>query len=166
MNGGVERQVGAIEKADRLIIPWLRKWAIPTLRVSLAVVFIWFGALKVFDVSPVHDIVAATVPWANPDWFVPFLGLIEVAVGLGLLFRFLLRLVLALLVTQMLGTFLVFALVPDLAFQGGNPLLLTTEGEFVLKNLVLLGAGLTVGAKLDEEREQIPGGSNVEETGT
>lgn len=165
-NCRVEGRARTIDRADRLIIPWLRKWAIPTLRVSLAVVFIWFGALKVFGVSPVRDIVAATLPSADPDWFVPLLGVIEVAVGMGLLMRLLLRLVLALLVLQMLGTFLVFVLLPELAFQGGNPLLLTTEGEFVLKNLVLLGAGLTVGAKVGEEREQIPEGSNEREPGT
>jgi hypothetical protein len=32
---------------------------------------------------------------------------------------------------------------------GGNPLLLTVEGEFVVKNLVLLTAGLVVGAGLE-----------------
>jgi putative oxidoreductase len=33
---------------------------------------------------------------------------------------------------------------PDIAFQKGNPLLLTTEGEFVIKNLVMIAAGLVL----------------------
>ncbi len=149
-----------IDTADRLIIPWLWKWAIPSLRVSLAVVFIWFGALKIFGVSPVADIVSATVPWAEPGWFVPLLGVVEVGVGVGLALRVLMRLVLGLLIVQMMGTFLVFALLPDVAFQDGNPLLLTTEGEFVLKNLVLLGAGLAVGARVGDDDERITGDSH------
>ncbi len=46
------------------------------------------------------------------------------------------------------GTFLVLVLRPDVAFQGSNPLVLTVEGEFVVKNLVLLSAGLVIGSRL------------------
>ncbi len=34
---------------------------------------------------------------------------------------------------------------PDLVFQSGNPLFLTTGGEFVIKNLVLISGGKAVG---------------------
>ena len=146
-----------VDRADRVIIPFLRRWSIPTLRIALAVVFIWFGALKVFGVSPVFEIVASTVYVVDPDWFVPVLGVVEVGVGLALAFKVAMRAVLALLIGQMLGTFLVFLLLPDLTFQDGNPLLLTTEGEFVLKNLVLLSAGLVVGSQLAARDERMPG---------
>ena len=116
------------------------------LRLSLAVTFIWFGMLKVVGVSPVRDLVAHTVYWVSPEFFVPFLGVWEVVVGLGLLFAVAIRLTLLLFWLQMIGTFLVLVLRPDIAFQqGANPLLLTTEGEFVIKNLVLISAGLVVG---------------------
>lgn len=126
------------------------------LRWALAITFIWFGALKVFDVSPVSDLVASTVYFIDPVWFVPTLGVVEILVGLGLLLRVWLRLVLAVMFLQLVGTFLVFFLLPDVAFQGGNPLLLTTEGEFVVKNTVLLGAAMVVGARLDASGEEIP----------
>ncbi|HET7845941.1 MAG TPA: DoxX family membrane protein [Acidimicrobiia bacterium] len=138
-----------IARVDEVVIPFLRRWGIPTLRISLAVVFIWFGALKVFGVSPVVELVASTVYWVDPDWFVPALGVIEVLVGVGLAARFGLRLVLLVLALQMLGTFLVFLLLPELTFQDGNPLQLTIEGEFVLKNLVLLASAMVVGASID-----------------
>jgi uncharacterized membrane protein YkgB len=138
-----------IARVDEVVIPFLRRWGIPTLRISLAVVFIWFGALKVFGVSPVVDLVASTVYWVDPDWFVPALGVVEVLVGVGLAARFGLRLVLLVLALQMLGTFLVFVLLPELTFQDGNPLQLTIEGEFVLKNLVLLASAMVVGASID-----------------
>mgnify|MGYP001823196409 FL=1 len=116
------------------------------MRISVAVVFIWFGALKIFGVTPVTDLVASTVYWVDPDWFVPVLGVAELVVGLGLLFRVMLRTVLALFALQMLGTFLVLVVLPDVSFQDGNVFKLTVEGEFVVKNLVLLSAGLVVGA--------------------
>ena len=59
----------------------------------------------------------------------------------------------------MAGTFLVLLLRPDVAFQGGNPLLLTVEGEFVVKNVVLAAAGIAIGGSLRrEEKERAPTG--------
>ncbi len=144
-----------VARVDEVVIPFLRRWGVPTLRISLAVVFIWFGALKVLGVSPVVDLVASTVYWVDPDWFVPALGVVEVLVGVGLAARFGLRLVLLVLALQMLGTFMVFVLLPEITFQDGNPLKLTIEGEFVLKNLVLLAAAMVVGASI-ESSEAVP----------
>ncbi|MBU1227514.1 MAG: DUF417 family protein [Actinobacteria bacterium] len=131
---------------DQAITTFLQRWSITVLRVAVAIVFIWFGALKVFNVTPVTELVANTVYWVDPDWFVPLLGLFEIAVGVGLLVRRALRAVLGLFALQMVGTFLVLVVQPEVAFQSGNPLLLTVEGEFVVKNLVLLAAGMVVGA--------------------
>lgn len=139
-----------IERIDEIIIPYLRRWGVPALRISLATVFIWFGALKILGVSPVVDLVASTVYWVDPDWFVPALGVVEVLVGLGLAMNRWIRAVLLVLALQMAGTFLVFLVLPDLTFQDGNPLKLTVEGEFILKNMVLLAAAMVVGAHLDE----------------
>lgn len=139
-----------LEALDAKILSLLNRAALPTLRVSLAIVFIWFGALKIAGVTPVAGLVANTVYWLDPSWFVPLLGVFEVVVGLGLLLRRALRVVLALFVLQMLGTFLVLMVQPDVAFQDSNPLLLTTEGEFVVKNLVLLSAGLLIGSRLNK----------------
>jgi uncharacterized membrane protein YkgB len=96
----------------------------------------------------VEELVSSVVYWVDPAWFVPVLGVFEMLVGVGLLLAKAMRLVLLLFALQMVGTFLVLIIRPDLAFQNGNPLLLTTEGEFVVKNLVLLSAGMAVGARL------------------
>jgi uncharacterized membrane protein YkgB len=132
----------------------MNAWGIRLLRLALAVTFIWFGALKVLDRSPVADLVAQTVYWVSGDWVVPFLGWWEIAVGLGLLFRLALRLTLLFFFLQMAGTFLVLVVHPDLSFQNGNPLLLTVLGEFVVKNLVLLSAGLVVGSTVHRREPQ------------
>ena len=143
-----ERSWRRLERLDRRILAFLERAALPLLRVSLGLVFVWFGVLKIAGETPVTELVADTVYWVDPSWFVPLLGVFEVVVGLGLLFGRLLRIVLALFALQMMGTFLVLVIQPEVAFQDGNPLLLTTEGEFVIKNLVLLSAGLVIGSRL------------------
>jgi uncharacterized membrane protein YkgB len=136
------------ERFDARFRPSLARIGVPLLRISLGVVFLWFGVLKVFDVSPVAELVARTIYWFDPGFVVPALGVVEVFVGVCLLSGRLIRVALPLLVLQMVGTFLVLLLLPDVAFRDGNPLLLTVEGEFVVKNLVLLSGALVVGSRL------------------
>ncbi|HEX9717798.1 MAG TPA: hypothetical protein VGA93_07645, partial [Actinomycetota bacterium] len=104
-------------------------------------------------VSPVSELVASTVYWFDASWVVPALGVVEVFVGTCLLLGRLMRLTLLLFALQMVGTFLVLIVQPDIAFQRGNPLLLTVEGEFVVKNLVLLSAGMVVGSSVTPLRQ-------------
>ena len=104
------------------------------------------------DVTPVSDLVGSTVYWVDPDWFVPVLGAAEIAIGAGLVLGVWLRTVLALFLLQMAGTFLVLVVLPEVAFDDGNVFKLTVEGEFVVKNLVLLTAGLVVGSTVRPRR--------------
>src|SRR5262245_27172364 len=134
-----------IDRVDLVIIPSLRRVAVPLLRISLGIVFVWFGMLKIFEVSPVAEFVARTVYWVDPTFFVPALGVFEVTLGVLLLLGRMMRLTLLLFLAQMVGTFLSFLILPNVTFQHGNPLLLTVEGEFVVKNLVLIAAALVVG---------------------
>jgi uncharacterized membrane protein YkgB len=144
-----------IDRLDDPMVRFMQAHGIRALRIALGIVFIWFGALKVIGRSPVADLIAGTVYWVSPDWFIPCLGWWEIVVGAGLLFRLALRLVLFLFWLQLCGTLLVLVLRPDLSFQEGNVLLLTTEGEFVMKNLVLIAGGLVVGSTV---RSRTPGG--------
>jgi uncharacterized membrane protein YkgB len=142
-----------LNAADRAVTGFLRRWSVPALRISLGIVFVWFGLLKVFGVTPVTDLVGDTVYWVDPAWFVPVLGVAETAIGIALILGRLLRPALAAMAAQLLGTFLVLVVLPDVAFQDGNPLLVTVEGEFVVKNLVLLTAGMVVGATVTARGE-------------
>jgi uncharacterized membrane protein YkgB len=141
----LQQLVELYNRIDARLRALMSRYGITVLRVAVAVVFIWFGALKIAGVSPVGELVARTVYWVSPGWFVPFLGVWELAVGLGLLLNVVMRLTLLLMFAQLAGTFLVLLILPDVAFVRGNPLLLTTEGEFVVKNLVLLAAGIVIG---------------------
>jgi uncharacterized membrane protein YkgB len=133
-------------RLDERTVRFMATNGVRMLRLALGVVFTWFGLLKVIGQSPVADLVADTVFWVPPEYFVPLLGVWETAIGLGLFFSLALRLTLLLLWIQMIGTFSVLIVQPDIAFQGGNPFLLTTVGEFVIKNLVLIAGGLVVGS--------------------
>lgn len=130
---------------DRFLVGWMHEWGIPILRVALGIVFLWFGALKVLDVSPVLELVQQTYSFMPYPTFFKFLGWWEIVIGLGLVFKVALRATLALLWLQMAGTLVAPVLQPGMFFDGGNVLLLTIPGEFVVKNLVLIAAGLVVG---------------------
>ena len=135
-----------LDRVDAGVAGLMEVYGITILRVAVAIVFIWFGALKVAGQSPVEDLVTDTVYWVDADFFVTFLGIWEIAIGIGLLLGVALRLVLLLFFTQMLGTFLTVVIHPGVVFDDSNPLLLTVTGEFIVKNLVLIAAGIVIGS--------------------
>jgi len=139
--------INRVKEFDFWFISYLERLSLPILRFSLAIIFIWFGALKPFGQSPAVELVTKTVYWFDPQIFIPILGVWEMAIGVCLLFRPLLRVGLFLLAVQMPGTFLPLVLLPEVCFTT-FPFDLTLEGQYIVKNLVLIGAGLVVGSKL------------------
>jgi uncharacterized membrane protein YphA (DoxX/SURF4 family) len=116
----------------------------PTLlRLALATVFVWFGALKLIGASPVHELIARTLPFIDADLSVPALGVVEVAIGLILAVGVFPRLTLLVLAGHLGGTFLSFVTASELMW-GANFFELTADGEFVAKNLVLITAALVL----------------------
>lgn len=134
-----------LKKFDKHFISEMHQWAIPCLRVALSIVFLWFGALKVFGVTPVTELVGQTYSFVPTEPFILVLGVWEMLIGFGLLLKKFLRPTLFLLWLQMLGTLFTFFLDPPMFFSNGNPFLLTVEGEFVVKNFVLIAASMVVG---------------------
>jgi putative oxidoreductase len=116
--------------------------AVPLLlRGSLGITFVWFGGLKLAGEPTLPaSLIAAITPGVDPGLSVPLVGAFEVALGAGLLLGRFMPVVLAAAALHLSGTFLVLVLRPDVAFVDGNPLLLSVEGEYVVKNLVLLAA--------------------------
>ncbi len=144
-----------LDELDRKIAAVMDRWSVPLLRASIAIVFIWFGALKLFGISPAADLVAATVYIVSPELFVPILGVWEVLIGICLLYRPLIRVGIFLLFVQLPGTFLPIVLLPGVIFTT-VPYGLTVEGQYIIKNLVIIGAALTIGGTVREssQREQ------------
>ncbi|QSG05138.1 hypothetical protein [Halapricum desulfuricans] len=141
----LETYKARFDELDRTIARAMERWSIPMLRVSVAVVFIWFGALKVLDVSPAAELVASTVYVVPPEVFVPVLGVWEMLIGLFLLYRPLIRAGIFLLFLQLPGTFLPIVLLPEVVFTT-VPYALTVEGQYIVKNLVIIGAALAIGS--------------------
>ena len=120
-------------------------WALTTLRWGMAVVYVWFGALKLAETSPVASLVLAAYPFGTaPAWIVPTLGVVEVLIGLWFATNRYLPYLFPLFIAHIASTFVVLVSAPSLAFQNHDPLALTTTGEFVIKNLVLVPAGTLV----------------------
>jgi len=137
----------ALDELDRTISWTLRLWGMPALQLSLGVVFIWFGALKLVDMSPAAELVRNTVYWWDPNIFLPILGIWEMVIGVCLLVRPLVRVAIPLLLLQMPGTMLPLVLLPEVCFTQ-VPFGLTLEGQYIVKNLVLVAAALVVGGSL------------------
>jgi putative oxidoreductase len=133
-----------LRRLDRLLIEFNRRHSMQMLRVTLALVFLWFGALKIFDVSPAADLVAKSLPFMPPRAAVLLMGLVELVVGVGLLTGWAIRVALMVFFAQMVGTLLTLVLQPAVSFEDGNPLRLSLTGEFIVKNLVLITAGLAI----------------------
>lgn len=133
-----------LARADEAIAASMRRYGVTFLRISIAIVFIWFGLLKPLGVSPATDLVERTVYWVDPRWFIPFLGWWEVLIGLCMLWRPLIRVSIGLLALQMPGTFLPLVLLPNICFLHA-PWAPTLEGQYIIKNLVLISAALVIG---------------------
>jgi uncharacterized membrane protein YkgB len=155
-----------LDRLDRRITHLLARAAIPVLRVALGVVFLWFGVLKFFPgLSPAQDLAARTIEQltfgaVGPAMSVPFLAGWECLIGLGLLSARLLRATLLLLAVQMLGTLTPLVLFPSETFTQ-FPFAPTLEGQYIIKNVVLVAAAMVVGAtvrggQLEPEPEPEP----------
>lgn len=129
---------------DRRITAWMQRWGILLLRISLGIIFIWFGALKPVGLSPAEPLIERTIYLVPADIFIPILGIWEVAIGLCLLIRPLLRIAVLLLFLQMPGTILPLFILPDMTFTHW-PYAPTVEGQYIIKNLVLISAAIVVG---------------------
>ncbi len=132
------------DKIDSAIAQWMKRNGHFFLRMSLGFIFIWFGALKPFGLSPAQALITKTVYWFDPAIFIPILGWWEVLIGLCLLVRPLIRLGIFLLVLQMSGTVLPLFILPEVCFKQ-VPFVLTLEGQYIIKNLILISAAIVVG---------------------
>ena len=140
-----------LDPIDRLLTQWMARHGIVLLRVSLGVVFLWFGVLKFFPgLSPAQDLASRTIAAltfgvVQANVSVPLLATWECAIGLGLIAGVWMRAVLLLLFLQMIGTLTPVFLFPGEVFVR-IPYAPTLEGQYIIKNLVLISGALVIGA--------------------
>ncbi|MCE7734415.1 MAG: DoxX family protein [Candidatus Heimdallarchaeota archaeon] len=134
----------SLNKLDQQITQFLDRYGLISLRYSLGIIFIWFGALKPFDKSPANELVENTIVFIPPEIFIPILGIWEIMIGVGLIIRRFNRIAIFLLFLQMPGTMLPLILLPEVCYVT-FPFVLTIEGQYIIKNLVLISAAIVIG---------------------
>ncbi len=134
---------------DRKISDFMSNWGVFALRMSLGIIFIWFGILKPFGLSPAEPLLLKTVTWIpvfEPKTWLIIIGWWEVVIGILFLFRPTIRIAIALLALQLVGTFMPLFVLPYVTFQAAHfPYAPTTEGQYIIKNLLIISAALVVG---------------------
>ena len=145
-----------LEKLDIMVTSFMNKWGVTLLRYSLGIIYIWFGALKPLGLSPAQELVENTVYWFDdPKTFVPILGVWEIVIGITICIKPLIRVALFLLFLQMPGTFLPLILFPDVCFTN-FPFGLTLEGQYIVKNLIIISAAIVVGSTVRKDNDSKP----------
>ena len=116
------------------------------MRIALAIVYIWFGALKIIGLSPAGDLVEETVFWFKPEIFIPVLGIGELVIGLGLLVKRFVPFTIILLLLHMVATIFPLFLLTEDCFDA-FPYRPTLVGQYIIKNLVLVAGALVIVGK-------------------
>jgi uncharacterized membrane protein YphA (DoxX/SURF4 family) len=138
-------------RTDTRLTQWMARYGVVLLRISLGIVFFWFGFLKFFPgLSPAQDLATRTIGVLTfglipPQASLFILAIWECLIGLGLIFGIFMRATLLLLFLQMPGTILPLFFFPQEAFTR-VPYAPTLEGQYIIKNLVLVSAGIVIGA--------------------
>lgn len=149
----VKRLPDQVDRGEARVTHWLARNAITLLRIAVGVVFFWFGVLKFFPgMSPAQDLAIKTMDVLTVGMIphgasIVLLATLECAIGIGFITGKFMRLTLALLAFQMVGAISPLALFPGETFLR-FPYSPTLEGQYIIKNLVLIAAGLVVGATL------------------
>ncbi|MER7705805.1 DoxX family protein [Kitasatospora sp. NPDC097605] len=140
------RRADSFARAYRRVAPGV-------LRISVGVLYLWFGLPKFFPgASPAEDLATRCMSLMTFDAVPPdvsrfLLALMEVGIGLGLVTGVLLRVVLAVFFVHMTGVFATLVLLPNDVWTHGVPPVPTLEGQYILKNIVLVVACLTVATR-------------------
>ena len=117
-------------------------------RIPLFVIFFWFGFLKIINLSPAQNLVIDTVYWMPffqaESWTI-IIGYWEVLIAILFMFKKTTFFAMVLLLLQMTGTFLPLIILPEVTFQNSNPFLPTLEGQYIIKNIIIITAALVIG---------------------
>ena len=140
-----------LDPMDVGLTEWMARYGVVILRVALDVVFLWFGVLKFFlGLSPAQTLALRTIDsltlGLTPDGVsLVLLATLECVIGLGLVSGRFMRLTLLLMAFQMVGAASPLFLFPAEVFTR-FPYAPTLEGQYIIKNVVLVSAGLVIGA--------------------
>ncbi|MEK9186387.1 MAG: hypothetical protein AAB885_02245 [Patescibacteria group bacterium] len=139
-----------LRNIDERLINFFKKISAPSARVGLFVIFVWFGFLKVVGVSPANELVRMlferTIPVISFHSFIVFFGLLECLIGFLFLIKGMERVVIPLLFAHMVTTILPLFFLPQVTWSAF--LVPTLEGQYIIKNLVIIAAAINIAAHL------------------
>jgi putative oxidoreductase len=143
----------ADQRVDAALHRFLRAHSIDILRVVLGVVILAFGVLKFFPgVSPAEELSKMTTDklsfgLAPSHVAIVIVAALETTIGLLLITGRFLRLAVYLLFGQLIGILAPLALFTDRLFAGPHNAP-TIEGQYVVKDLIIVAAGFVVASTL------------------
>jgi uncharacterized membrane protein YkgB len=144
-----------IRTLDIKLIHFFQRISVPTARIALFVVFFWFGILKVIGLSPagslVHSLFDQTIHFMSFDTFYLLFALFECLIGILFLIPGAERVVLPLLLFHMVTTFLPLIYLSGATWQ--RSFVPTLEGQYIIKNLVIIAAAIGIAAHLHPMRK-------------
>ena len=145
-----------LKKLDYTISKYMQQLGVPAVRISFAIIFFWFGILKPFGLSSAESLLKATVAWlpfGEPNIWLILIGWWEVVIGITFLFKKTTKIAIGLLFLQMVGTFMPLLFLPEITFQNGNYLLPTLEGQYIIKNVMIISAALMMGGRFYKNKK-------------
>lgn len=147
-------------KFDNWFIHALRVISMPFARFALFVVFFWFGLLKILGTSPANPMVAdlmhTTLPFMTWETFIIFFSIYEMIIGIAFLLPRAERVAIALLIPHMIMTALPLIFLPEMTWQGF--LTPTLEGQYIIKNLVIVAVAMGIAAHLNPLSKRVAKG--------
>lgn len=129
----------------------MSKNGIALLRISIGIVFFWFGVQKFFPgLSSAEELASRTIETLSfgllqKSASMPLLGAWEVLIGMTFITGYWMRLAIPLLLLQMIGTIMPLFLYPAETFVP-PPLVPTLVGQYIIKNIVIITGAMVVGA--------------------
>ncbi len=139
-----------IKNIDLQLIAFFNKAFMPVARFGLFVIFFWFGLLKVLELSPASGVVARlfeqTIPFMSFDFFLVIFGLFECLIGILFIIKGAERIVIPLLFIHMITTFGPLVFLPSETWSAF--MVPTLEGQYIIKNLVIIATAIGVAAKV------------------
>jgi uncharacterized membrane protein YkgB len=137
-----------LHQFDRTATRLMNRYGLRLLSISMGLVFVWFGTLKLVGMSPAEPLIRDTLdflPGTLVNLLILLLALWEVAIGIGFLSGRAKRVVLIMLLLQMVGAMSPLILAPERLWET-FPFVWTLEGQYVFKDIVLISGGLAIGA--------------------
>ena len=122
----------------------LKRWLV-ILRISIGIIYLWFGVLKFFPgVSPAESLAKDTIHLLTLNILDDKIALLLLAIwetvaGIMLIGGIYTRVAIRAVMVHMFCTFTPLILLPGLSFTEA-PLSLTLIGQYIIKNIVIVSA--------------------------